>query len=319
MNEGTLPEFLSGRLEQTETCICRLDLAQLGWRYDGSLEKSRADFQGFVGCRLASIMFAMESPYQSPHSLPPTPPADRIKKRSLLSWWGIVPVILLCVFEGIYSWPLAKIATPDDSLAIGFLFGRILGGLLIALLIAWIVSLLSRRSRNASTIAFSIVVAIACWSTSRLSLLRSATSPLPPVLVASDDFEFEPPQGWQRADPTGENMKAMLVKWNLGKMLGVMQVSAGKPVLATTRQMAESLAGSDGRILPEPEFVDGVAGVRAESSSADLSRPRFVVAVSHGGQIYLIMVATAPGIDVAADFEHVIKTWRWRLGTNERR
>jgi len=90
-----------------------------------------------------------------------------------------------------------------------------------------------------------------------------------------------------------------------------MQVAAGQAAFPSAKQMAQSIAGPDGRILPNPALVDGIAGIRIETAHADLSRPRHVVVVPHNGQMYLIMAAAAEGHDVAADFDHVLKTWHW--------
>src|SRR5205085_3504321 len=92
---------------------------------------------------------------------------------------------------------------------------------------------------------------------------------------------------------------------------GVIMVDVGKPVKPTEREMAQSMAGDDGTILPSPVDLDGIEAMRVETSSRDATRPRYCVVVIREGRLYLVMAAEAHGTDVAGAFEHVLKTWRW--------
>ena len=254
----------------------------------------------------------MESPYKSParRRLPILPPAPK-KNASYLSWWGIIPLIALFVVQAAYGWPAAKAATKMGAEPISYFVGRILGGLLIAVFVAWVVHRFFHGSRNASTIAFSIVIALACSAVLRESRSsQGSDSPRAPTVVLLKDFQFEIPTGWQLGRSEREKTQALLVQPAKDGPTGMMQVDAGTPALPDPKQMAQSFVGGDGRILPEPTFVDGIAGIRVETPSADLSRPRHIVVVSRNDQVYLIMAATTTDHDVSAAFDHVIKTWR---------
>ncbi len=255
----------------------------------------------------------MESPYKSPAPTPPDPPPAPKKDASYLRWWGIIPLFTLFVVQAIYGWPAARAATKMGAESISYFVGRILGELLIAVFVAWVVHRFFHGSRNASTIAFSIVMALACSAVLRESRsAQGSDSPPEPTVVSLKDFQFEIPTGWQLGRSEREKTQALLVQPGKDGPTGMMQVDAGTPALPDVRQMAQSFVGGDGRILPEPTAVDGISGIRVETPSADLSRPRHIVVVSRNDQVYLIMAAATSDHDVSAAFDHVIKTWRWR-------
>ena len=134
-----------------------------------------------------------------------------------------------------------------------------------------------------------------------------------PALTSFGAFLFEIPIGWTRVQPDREKTAAMILlngtTWDRAD--GMLKVDVGKPALATARQTAEALAGKDGRVLPEPVSLDGVEGIRVETTSTDMSRPRFAVVMYRDDKFYLVMAASARGTDVSGAFDQVLKTWRW--------
>ena len=98
--------------------------------------------------------------------------------------------------------------------------------------------------------------------------------------------------------------------WN--KAEGMLKVDVGKPSLPTARQMADALAGKDGRVLEGMVSLDGSEGIRVETPSSDMSRPRFAMVIFRDEKVYLIMAAGRKGVDVSGAFNQVLRTWRWR-------
>jgi hypothetical protein len=94
---------------------------------------------------------------------------------------------------------------------------------------------------------------------------------------------------------------------------GLIKVDVGRPV-GPPDELAKTLAGRDGKIDAEPVSVGGVDGVKVETPSRDMSRPRFAIIVERGGQAYLILAAQKAGADVAPALDAVVASWRWTEG-----
>lgn len=92
---------------------------------------------------------------------------------------------------------------------------------------------------------------------------------------------------------------------------GMLKVDSGKPTLPTAEATAQALAGSDGQVFAEPMSVDGEKGIRLQTPSTNMERPRCAVVVYRQGKVFLIMAAGARGFDVEDAFDHVLQTWRW--------
>jgi hypothetical protein len=202
--------------------------------------------------------------------------------------------------EAVYGWPRAAANATSSEYAVSYFVGEVLGGLLIAYGLSWVVYRAALRSQLAATIAFSLMMGLAS-----VALLPRATS--------FDDFRFEIPRGWTLVPPQRAKTKAMLALIN-GKTNtpdGLLMVDVGKPASPDAMEGAKSLAGSDGRVLPEKVAVDHDEGVRVETPSVDLSRPRIAVVVMRKEKVYLIMGASIQGADISPAFEEVLKTWRW--------
>jgi hypothetical protein len=233
-------------------------------------------------------------------AIPESDTKPRRSWRSILAWWGFIPVIAFFAMEVVYGWPRAVIRATSPELATSYFVGHVLGALLISYVIAWIAYRVARRSRLVGTIAFSAIMALAC-----VSLL--------PRLTSFGDFRFELPTGWVQGKPERPKTKALLAMIPRGAKSpdGLLMVDVGKAAAPSAMDLAKSLAGRDGRVLPEPVAVDQEEGVRVEMPSVDLSRPRCAVVVFRNGKAYLIMAAAMKGTDITDAFEEVLKTWKW--------
>jgi hypothetical protein len=147
----------------------------------------------------------------------------------------------------------------------------------------------------------------------------SATPPAKPELASFDAFRFEVPAGWTQIRPDREKTKATILLNSAAgnKIEGMLKVDVGKPAFSAARQMAEAIAGRDGHVLPDPVLLDGTEGIRVETTSNDLSRPRFAVVAFREEKAYLIFGAGVKGVDVSKPFDQVLKTWRWDGGTGK--
>src|SRR5260221_9892750 len=234
----------------------------------------------------------MESPYKSPAPLVPDPPQSSGRNFSFLSWWGIIPALAFFAVEAVVGWPAARAERANVTDAISVFVGHVAAGVLIPALVAWIVYRFAGRSQFFSTMAFGLTTALMCASVIRGSAMRAANTAGAPTPISVDDFRFEIPQGWQRAESDREKTKGLLVRPAAGGVAGMIQVDVGKPSLPTARDVAKSLAGSDGSVLPDAVALDGVAGFRLRTPSTDLTRPCAAVVVFRNGRVYLIMAAT---------------------------
>jgi hypothetical protein len=252
----------------------------------------------------------MESPYKSPAPIPPDPAPFVEKNDSFLSWWGIIPALAVLVFEVLYGWPKAKAQGNDVAGTVGYFAGEVAGGILIPAIIAWIVYRITGRSRRSSTVTFTIVCALVCLSLpgGAIRAMKLSTEPTP---ISLEDFRIQIPPGWQRGNPNREKTQVLLAHAAGSGIVGMIQVDVGTPALPTADEMAKSLAGPDGRVLPEPVNVDGIAAIRVETSSSDLSRPKVVLIVYHNAKVYLIMGAATTGNVVSSAFDEVVRSWRW--------
>lgn len=136
-----------------------------------------------------------------------------------------------------------------------------------------------------------------------------------PMAISFGAFHVDVPPGWTRDTPDRQKTIAMFRLNGAGwqDADGLIMVDVGRPT-ASVPQLAKSLAGVDGTVRSDPESIDGADGIRVETTSTDLSRPRHAVAVERGGQVYLIMAAQRGGTDVSGAFEQLVASWRWTDG-----
>jgi hypothetical protein len=236
----------------------------------------------------------------------------------MLAWWAALPLIPFAILEWRYGWQIALAGATSPDFAGSYFAGAIFGGLLIPLVIAYIVYRIASRSQLAGSLTFTFVLLLLCTGVYRQGhpggdYLGPAGVSTIPRTHAFTAFEFETAGGWRQIQASHDTNLATLVLNGPSRSdpEGMIMVDAGKPT-ADLRQSAASLAEADGRILPDPVFVDGVQGLRVETTSSDTSRPRLAVLVLRGRRIYLIMAAGAHGYDVTPDFEHLLKTWKWK-------
>jgi hypothetical protein len=257
----------------------------------------------------------------APSNPPPLPIAYSVApktSKSVLAWWGVIPTLLFVAIQLIYGWSSAKVRATGPEYSISYLLGGIIGGLLISFVISWIVYLVFGKSQRAATITFSVMMALLCLSVLERSLLQPLANQqgtpvsITPTNASFGNFQFEIPAGWSRIQPDRGKTEAMILLNGdaPGHVQGMLKVDVGKPLLPDAGQVARSLAGKDGRVLPDSVTVDGTDGVRIETPSADMTRPRLAVVVFRDEKVYLIMAATN-GADISGAFDEVLKSWRW--------
>jgi hypothetical protein len=126
-------------------------------------------------------------------------------------------------------------------------------------------------------------------------------------------FEFVIPAKWSRGNPDRAKTAAMLLlngtAWNNAD--GMIMVDVGKPA-ASAKELAQSLAGKDGKIYPDKVSVDGVEGIKIESTSDNMSRPKYAVVVIRDSKVYLIMAAQLPRTNVSEALDQIVKSWKWK-------
>lgn len=127
------------------------------------------------------------------------------------------------------------------------------------------------------------------------------------------DFEFVIPAKWSRGTPDREKTKAILLLngTNWSNADGVIMVDVGKPA-GSAQELAKALAGKDGKVFPNKVVVDKVEGIKLESTSENLLRPKFAVVVFRDSKAYLIMAAQKPGTNVSDAFDQAVKSWKWK-------
>jgi hypothetical protein len=130
------------------------------------------------------------------------------------------------------------------------------------------------------------------------------------------DFEFLIPAKWASVKPDRPKTVAMLLlngtTWNNAD--GMIKVDVGKPAASSAKALAAVLAGNDGKVDGNLVSVDGSEGIKVETPSTDMSRPKYAVVIFRGQKAYLIMAAQKRGTDVSEAMDEVIKTWRWTKG-----
>jgi hypothetical protein len=226
-----------------------------------------------------------------------------------------VSVVLLGVVQGIFGWDQAidQGKTPDHAISIEI--GGFLGALAIAGLVALVAYFVGRKSGRAASIAFPVAVCFLMFSVvnawvSRVSKRTAET----PRIESFGEFTFEVPAHWTKEKPVLPQTEALLVL--NGSMAGsgphgLVQVDAGQAVRPLTREMAGTLAGTDGHMLPDPILVDGIEGIKIERPGGKMTVPHIAVVLVHEGKAYVIVGADENGADVNEVMEHIFKTWKW--------
>jgi hypothetical protein len=79
----------------------------------------------------------------------------------------------------------------------------------------------------------------------------------------------------------------------------------------TAQAAAATLKYPGVELLPDAVDVNGVAGVMFKTTSKDMKSPQIGMVVFHGGFEYLLGAVAKPGIDISAEFRHVVDSWKW--------
>ncbi|REK06814.1 MAG: hypothetical protein DWQ37_22500 [Planctomycetota bacterium] len=273
----------------------------------------------------------MQAPFDAQFDQQGWPTLDDLRRadppqRPSAAWFLLlIPVVPFIAFHVLYGLHESAGAPPDFRA--GYVGGRVFGGLLLPLIAAAVFYFTTDRSSLAGAVA--LVVGMVCnvslhifvdpeplrawkpsWpkhSTSASPVVRSG-----PVVESFGAFDFELPPAWKRAKPDRTETKAMLLlgATNWQQADAMIKVDVGKPALPTARQTARAMAGRDGHVFDAPLMLDGVEGIRVQTPSDDLSRPRYAVVVYREGKVYLIMAATK-GPEIKHAMKQVLDTWQW--------
>jgi hypothetical protein len=256
----------------------------------------------------------------------PVPPQDAPPilavevKSPMLAWWGVIPVILFSLSQLVFGWPAAG---RGIGFVPGYLIGRILGGLTIATLFAWIVFRLSRRTQIAATITFTVALMISSASTIATHFAPPPTPPAvqvtPPAQVAKlSQEELEDFAGrYERAFASGDaNAVFRLIDFEtiidtaLAGLDGEDEFFVGvregaRPAFRRTFEQLVQGAGGDGFQFLRAHQVDGRPRVLFRLATADGGLNYHDVLVDrHDGRIVAVdMVFSASG-------ELLSQTWR---------
>lgn len=126
-------------------------------------------------------------------------------------------------------------------------------------------------------------------------------------------FSFVIPAGWSRVESDLKKTAVALLfngtAWNNADAM--LKVDVGKPALPTAKELAKSLAGDDGKIYPEPVSVDDVDGIRVETTSTDMTRPKVEIVIIRGEKLYMLMAAETKGSRTFEAVNQIVGSWKW--------
>jgi len=167
------------------------------------------------------------------------------------------------------------------------------------------------KGRNLSLVFFTYV---GVWSFGGPS--THAGSDGAPAKTSFGAFEFAVPAKWSRVKPDREKTAAMLLlngtAWNNADAM--IKVDVGKPTAPSATELAKALAGKDGQVYPNPVPLDGSDGIKVETTSTDISRPKFAIVVFRGEKAYLIMAVGKSGTNLSDALDKITKSWKWTKG-----
>jgi hypothetical protein len=246
--------------------------------------------------------FAMSDP-------PPLPSTPQVVKHpSMLAWWGIVPAVVYGVIQFIYGWPKAKLENPQAP--IPYFFGSLVGGPLLALMLAWIVYRISKRTQFSATVVFTVIM---IFGTLAVRVPVRPGSSQNPSAMSFGDFQFEAPANWKRTTPERPDQLAYLTALDAAtaQPCAVLIVMGDTvPTGVTTRG---SLMDLGAEFAPTKVWVDGCQGERIEVPNRSLPRHQVMVGVEHGQKYYVIMVSGLLETDISGPLDHVLSTWKWSV------
>jgi hypothetical protein len=239
-------------------------------------------------------------------------------KPPVVAWWGIAPVIFYGLLVLVFGWPRKGDHPNNAGYTMGYMLGGFFTGVVIPLVPAWIAYRLFRRSSLAGTLVFSLGVAFfALVLLGRFALERLPRPGSPPSIVPATtsfgDFRLDVPAGWVTQQLEREKTKASIVRTRRDSQVieAILKVAVGKPTKPDALQTAQTLAGSDGRVVPERISLDGVQAIRVETPSGDISRPCVAAVALRKGELYLILAAGQDRSEVIDAFDEVIDSWHW--------
>jgi hypothetical protein len=153
---------------------------------------------------------------------------------------------------------------------------------------------------------FALIAVLFCAG----SVLRADDAP---ARTSFGAFEFAIPSGWASIKPDREKTAAMLLLNGTAanNADAMVKVDVGKPAAPTAKDLAKALAGKDGKVYPDPVSVDGTDGIKVETKSTDMSRPKLAIVIFRDEKVYLLMAAEKQGSHVSDAVDQIVKTWKW--------
>jgi hypothetical protein len=193
---------------------------------------------------------------------PIAPPNESVPgqkaKTPVLAWWGIIPAFLYIAIQVMYGLPDAKEHATAPEFAISYLVGRIIGGLLLSFAIAWIAYRGTRRSQRAATIAFSIMIALVCWSTFAKPRGQQPPDVEPPRPPAAPATPSQPvgalqqlvhpdhpvvvmvPEGWEPATGLAPPILLLAAEGETGNSLALLGIQVADKKFVLIREDADA-------------------------------------------------------------------------------
>lgn len=167
----------------------------------------------------------------------------------------------------------------------------------------FIVAFASRHVRS-----IALFFAVVCLTSSALGADEK------PARTSFEGFAFSIPKGWTRAEPDRSKTAAILLlngnDWRQADAM--IKVDVGKPSVPSAETLAKSLAGKDGKVHSDPVSIDGTDGIKVETNSTDMSRPKLAIVVYRDHKVYLLMAAEKKGKRVSKALDQIVSSWRWK-------
>jgi hypothetical protein len=267
------------------------------------------------------------NPPQADPTLTQGVPAPR-KKTSVgfVAWWGIIPALAFIAVEVIRGWPVAQARASRPEFAISYFMGGTVGGILIALLIAWVGYRLVRKSRLAGSIVFTLVLCFFCVSVALQSPTPrtqtnyaggepggAADSQSPSAFPLFGVILNSPPQ-WQQLPPdrTGIVARWISPESREGSVQAMIMIEMKIPLGPDIAQYAGGMAKSwNGTVADKQEDLDGEVARRIVAQPRANLQPVEGLVSIHDGRLYLIEGGVTAGHSCHDEIEMIRRGWKW--------
>ena len=124
---------------------------------------------------------------------------------------------------------------------------------------------------------------------------------------------FPVPEGWTRFQSTRPKTVGLMLHGGKteDEADGMIQLDIGRPAFKTAREFADSIAGKDGTVDPNPLKLGGVEALRVTTPSTDFARPKVAIIAFREEQVFFLAAAAKPGFDVEPALNSIIESWHW--------